>query len=102
MDLCSKPSCARPGAAILSFDYGERLALLDDPPAGRPSPHVYVMCGRCAERLRPPIGWDLEDRRSEPPLFLEPRPALDSRSEEALAERLENGPRTQLFFGYRA
>jgi hypothetical protein len=102
MDLCSKPSCARPGAAILSFDYGERLALLDDPPAGRPSPHVYVMCGRCAERLRPPIGWSLQDRRSEPPLFVGSVPAEDARAEAALADDLEKSLRTQLFFGYTA
>lgn len=71
MNTCSKPGCTRAGAAVLGYDYGARLALLEDPPGkGRLSPHLYVLCVPCAERLRPPQGWMLEDVRTTPPLVL--------------------------------
>lgn len=63
MNLCSKPGCTRSGGAVLSYDYAARLALLEDPPAtGEVAPHLYVLCATCAERLRPPQGWLLDDR----------------------------------------
>ncbi|HYY45235.1 MAG TPA: DUF3499 family protein [Actinomycetota bacterium] len=71
MDLCSKPGCANPGAVLLGYRYAERLALLLDPAEHESSPHLYVLCPQCADRLTPPKGWDLEDRRHEPPLFVE-------------------------------
>ena len=102
MNICSKPGCTRAGAALLGYDYAARLALLQDPPeSGQPSPHLYVLCGHCAERLRPPQGWSLEDTRSEPPLFvatdgsLPERVVLDEETEETTVRR-------QLFFGYSA
>lgn len=108
MPTCSKPGCTRAGAAVLGYDYAERLALLQDPPVtGQVSPHVYVLCIHCAERLRPPQGWILEDARSEPPLFvtgavpersalaLEEEPLYDA-SDETITVR------KQLFFGYSA
>ena len=70
MKSCSKPSCARPGAVILAYDYPSRRALLEDPTEGEPSPHLYSLCNVCADRLIPPVGWELVDRRVEPPLFL--------------------------------
>lgn len=104
MNTCSKPGCTRTGAALLAYDYAARLALLQDPPAsGQASPHLYVLCSPCAERLRPPQGWVLEDDRSEPPLFV----AAGSRYEPpdvgaALEEEEEPTIRRQLFFGYSA
>lgn len=104
MNLCSKPSCTRPGAVVLAYDYSERKALLDDPAAGELSPHVYILCMRCAEKLRPPKGWDLEDRRCKPPLFVERVPAeifampvTDDEEPEA-----PESSRRQLFFGHSA
>lgn len=70
MNLCSKPGCTRAGAALLGYDYAARRAVLGDPPAtGEISPHVYVLCAACAEKLRPPQGWLLDDLRAAPPLF---------------------------------
>lgn len=69
MNLCSKPRCARPGSVALAYDYSDRRALLVDHPEGELSPHLYALCISCAEGLRPPRGWTIEDRRSEPPLF---------------------------------
>lgn len=70
MTQCSKPSCARPGAAVLAFDYAARLAVLEDPPDGEVSPHHYSLCSPCAEGLSPPRGWELIDLRSRPRLFV--------------------------------
>jgi hypothetical protein len=61
---CSKPACAGPGAAVLAYEYSSRRALLEDPPEGELSPHLYVLCRDCARRLVPPLGWDLLDRRA--------------------------------------
>ena len=72
--LCSKPYCARPGSAVLAYDYAARLAVLEDPPAGELSPHLYALCTPCAEHLRPPLGWDLADLRFRPRLFVQPSP----------------------------
>lgn len=104
MNLCTKPSCTRPGAVVLAYDYAARTAILEDAPQGQLSPHVYVLCVGCAERLSPPRGWDLEDLRSEPPLFLDPAsgPAApaETSAEEALEEASATTSRRQLFFGY--
>jgi hypothetical protein len=105
VNTCSKPGCARAGAAVLGYDYQERLALLDDPPeTGQLSPHLYVLCVPCAERLRPPQGWVLEDARSAPPLFVAgERSALPALAIDEPADEPEPAThRRQLFFGYSA
>lgn len=102
MNTCSKPGCANPGAAILGYDYAERRAVLDDPPDGDVSPHAYVLCTRCAEKLTPPRGWVLDDNRAAPPLFLD---RAKERAAPVAAEPLappEEPRRQQLFFGYSA
>jgi hypothetical protein len=103
VNLCSKPGCGNPGAAILGYDYAARRAVLDDPPA-EVSPHSYVLCTRCAGKLTPPRGWELEDLRAEPPLFLD---RVKDRVEAPAAEAKTLPPlgepeRRQLFFGYTA
>jgi hypothetical protein len=59
--------CGAPAAAAMSFDYPERsvwLNELEDGVAGG-----YVLCGRHADRLTPPLGWTLTDRRNVTRLF---------------------------------
>lgn len=92
---------------MLAYDYAARKAILEDAPRGQLSPHVYVLCIRCAERLRPPKGWELEDMREEPALFLEKVsdlvPAASAGPEEAGEEsQTALASRRQLFFGYSA
>jgi hypothetical protein len=70
MKICSKPSCSQVGAVVLAYDYGRRTIQLEDP-VGDVSPHHYLLCITCAERLTPPRGWTLEDRRVDTPLFLD-------------------------------
>ncbi|MFN2594264.1 MAG: DUF3499 family protein [Actinomycetota bacterium] len=69
MRLCSKPRCATTGVAVLSYDYSTKRALIGDAPAGDLSPHLYVLCERCANAITPPQGWSLEDQRGPRPLF---------------------------------
>ena len=107
MSTCSKPGCTRPGGALLSYDYQARLATLTDPPeVGEVSPHLYVLCTVCAEKLNPPRGWLLDDMRSEPPLFVTPErePAPATPLPVVLHEEgEEEAPfRRQLFFGSSA
>lgn len=106
MNLCTKPNCARPGAVVLAYDYAARKAILQDAPQGQLSPHVYVLCLKCAERLRPPRGWELEDLREQPPLFLDPNKDLVAAStrmaHEEPADQGAGASRRQLFFGYSA
>lgn len=105
MKACSKPGCSSAGAALLGYDYSTRRAVLQDPPdTGEVSPHLYILCSPCAERLRPPQGWMLDDLRTEPPLFVardgpvggEVDGAGDEDSDEMVSVR------RQLFFGYSA
>jgi Protein of unknown function (DUF3499) len=60
--LCSRPACAEPAMATVTYHYGEQAAWLDHLTVER-DPHAYDMCARHAERLRPPQGWMLDDRR---------------------------------------
>jgi Protein of unknown function (DUF3499) len=70
MRLCSKPGCHHPASALLGYEYATKIALLTDALDGDVSPHLYALCPSCADRLIPPRGWLLEDRRTAPPLFL--------------------------------
>ena len=47
--------------ATVTYHYGEQAAARS--PHWPRDPHAYDMCARHAERLRPPKGWMLDDRR---------------------------------------
>lgn len=49
-------------SATLSYQYSRSLVWLDELSAER-DPHSYDLCDQHADRLRPPSGWHLEDRR---------------------------------------
>ena len=87
---------------MLAYDYAERKAILEDPARGELSPHVYILCTKCAEKLRPPKGWELEDRRSEPPLFVDRIAAVVTIPAEPEQTPAPDSSRRQLFFGYSA
>lgn len=102
MNHCSKPGCSQVGGAVLTYDYTARLAFLDDPSEAHVvSPHAYVLCISCADRLDVPRGWLLDDRRTEPPLFV---PRDEEEKLEPLADdSTEPEPemvKRQLFFGH--
>ena len=60
---CSRPGCAEPATATLTYQYGRALVWLDDL-ADERDPHAYDLCVRHTARLSVPNGWRLEDRRS--------------------------------------
>ena len=59
---CCRPACAEPAVATVTYQYGDQAAWVD-PLSVERDPHAYDMCDRHAERLRPPQGWALADRR---------------------------------------
>ena len=57
--------------AVMSFDYGQAEVWLDDRTGPIDPGAGYAMCDRHADRLTPPRGWLLTDRRSiAQPLFV--------------------------------
>lgn len=61
--------CSTPAAVVMTFDYQERsvalfeLELPPDRGAG------YSLCTGHADRMTPPLGWTLTDRRNVTRLF---------------------------------
>lgn len=51
----------------MSFDYAERAVWLGD--LGEADGPGHALCVDHADRLTPPLGWTLTDRRSVTPLF---------------------------------
>lgn len=60
---CSRPGCAEPAAATLTYVYAHSAAWLDELSLER-DPHGYDLCARHADRVRVPNGWALGDRRT--------------------------------------
>ena len=52
----------------MSFDYAARAVWLEDLNANHVGPG-HPLCVDHADRLTPPMGWTLTDRRSVTPLF---------------------------------
>lgn len=102
MNLCSKPGCGQSGSVILGYEYSQRRIVLEDPETGEISPHAYAMCTSCAEKLRPPRGWEIEDHRSTPPLFLDGVTRLELVETGRTEEREPEPVGRQLFFGTSA
>ena len=61
---CARFGCCAPAVATFTFDSGARTVWLDIPAAG--AARAGELCDRHARVLRPPRGWQLEDRRAEP------------------------------------
>lgn len=60
--------CSAPAATFMSFDYAARAVWLEDLDANHVGPG-HPLCVDHADRLTPPMGWTLTDRRSVTPLF---------------------------------
>ena len=107
MTRCSKPACAEIASVVLAYDYAQQTVILEDATGGDISPHHYAMCLRCAEKLTPPRGWSVDDRRVAVPLFASERHDRLERPVVVDAERAEIDDRSdmvrdagrQLFFG---
>ncbi|MDH4657523.1 DUF3499 domain-containing protein [Corynebacterium pyruviciproducens] len=55
---CCRPGCGRPAVATLSYAYSESTAYLG-PLAPTSNPHMWDLCEKHAESIRPPVGWTL-------------------------------------------
>jgi hypothetical protein len=62
---CVRPGCGGPAAALLRYDYAERVVWIDDVAQG-PDGSVWPLCQSHADRLRVPVGWTRDDRRARP------------------------------------
>ncbi len=56
----------------MSYDYAERAIWLEDLRVAVEPGIGYPLCTPHADRLGPPVGWVLSDRRLERPLFTVP------------------------------
>ena len=61
---CARFGCSAPAVATFTFDSGARMVWLDIPTVG--AARAGELCDRHARGLKPPKGWQLEDRRVEP------------------------------------
>jgi hypothetical protein len=76
---CSRLGCNEPAVAMFAFDARESLVWLD--PIDTPGRGAGLLCLQHADRLSPPRGWTLLDRRgAESRLWLGP-PASATASE---------------------
>jgi len=53
----------------MAFDYSAAEVWLEDLLVAPRAGEGYAMCAQCADKLTPPLGWRLADRRSVLPLF---------------------------------
>jgi hypothetical protein len=60
---CSRNGCAEPAESTVSLAYGAKEVLIGDLRGDR-DPNLLELCGTHADRLSPPLGWALDDRRS--------------------------------------
>lgn len=60
--------CGSPAGTKMTFDYAAGAVWLEDVVAAADGPG-YLLCVDHADRLTPPLGWTLTDRRSVTPLF---------------------------------
>ena len=70
---CSKTGWSDPAVATLTYVYRDSTAVLG-PLATYAEPHTYDLCGRHAERLTAPRGWEVLRLRSE---YAPPAPSTD-------------------------
>lgn len=69
VNTCIK--CGAPSGTVLTYDYGSREIWLEDSTEPVQPGYGFAFCDVHADRMTPPIGWTLEDRRAPiRPLFV--------------------------------
>ena len=61
---CARPGCADAPVALLTYDYTERTAWLNDTGTIQAG-SSWFLCIAHADSLRVPMGWTLDDRRCD-------------------------------------
>ncbi len=67
LEKCAR--CGAPAGAVMSYNYAESAVWLDDLTSQITPGAGYAVCARHADRLTPPLGWTLTDRRKTVRLF---------------------------------
>lgn len=71
MRHCARPTCTKPAAAAMSYDYSARVVWFDD--IERAADGAMVLCADHADRTNVPMGWAKSDRRTPvQPMFTVP------------------------------
>ncbi len=86
---CSKPSCARPAVATLTYVYADSTAVLG-PLATYAEPHCYDLCQQHSERMTAPRGWEIVRLEPDPDAL---KPSRDDL--EALADAVREAARSR-------
>jgi hypothetical protein len=69
IERCTR--CGAPSGIVMAYDYADRRVWLDDLTKPVEPGLGYPLCEAHAQRLTPPVGWTLEDRRRPVrPLFV--------------------------------
>ncbi len=71
-------SCARcttPASTLMTFDYPSRAVWLEDLEVDPAEAGGYALCTNHGDRLSPPLGWTLTDRRNVTRLFAPDAPS---------------------------
>lgn len=87
---CARPGCHGGVTAWLSYDYARRAAWLDLPLGTTDGGH-WGLCQDHADRLRVPLGWTCEDRRTAW-LVSHPGPTAAPPLRMTAGRRAERGP----------
>lgn len=61
--------CSSPAAAHMTFDYSEKAVWLEELEEDTERGRGYALCTGHADRMTPPLGWTLTDRRNVTRLF---------------------------------
>lgn len=61
--------CSTPAAALMTFNYSDRAVWLEELEPDVEQGVGYSLCIEHADRMTPPLGWTLTDRRNVTRLF---------------------------------
>ncbi len=67
MRACAKMRCGHEPIATVTLSYGERQVLVGELLPDR-DPNLLDLCREHVERLTPPVGWTVHDRRATQPI----------------------------------
>lgn len=85
---CSRPSCAHPAAATLTYVYDDSTVVVGQLSA-QAEPHSYDLCASHAARFTAPRGWDVVHIQQE---YVERGPSEDDLDALARAVREAGTP----------
>jgi hypothetical protein len=90
---CARIGCSAPAVASFGFEASTCLVWLD--PASESAPGAGLLCGVHADRLTPPRGWNLLDRRVPEPRLWADRPPPSSPPRVQGVARPDRVPRSR-------